>query len=75
MNGYLLITGLIFLIVGLRALLRPLEAVAVPHQLRVDGVNGNWPAGRGRKIKSPGPLSGSRRSCPHEADLPPATYP
>ncbi len=33
MLGYLFINGLIFLIVGLRALLKPTEAVAIPYSL------------------------------------------
>ena len=39
MTGYLFITGLVFLAVGVRALLKPVEAVATPNELRVDGVN------------------------------------
>lgn len=34
MIGYLVVTGILFLIVGLRALLKPIEAVAIPFELR-----------------------------------------
>jgi hypothetical protein len=34
MVGYLIVTGIIFLLVGLRALLKPLEAVATPYELQ-----------------------------------------
>jgi hypothetical protein len=34
MIGYLVVTGILFLIVGLRALLKPIEAVAVPFELQ-----------------------------------------
>lgn len=40
MLGFLVITGLIFVGVGLRALLKPVEAVAVPFGLQTDGVDG-----------------------------------
>jgi len=36
---YLVITGLIFLIVGLRALLQPVEAVAIPYSLTGNNVD------------------------------------
>jgi hypothetical protein len=36
---YLLITGLIFLVVGLRALLKPVEAVAIPYALTGNNVD------------------------------------
>lgn len=36
---YLLITGLIFLVVGLRALLKPVEAVAIPYSLTGNNVD------------------------------------
>jgi hypothetical protein len=34
MVGYLVVTGIIFLLVGLRALLKPIEAVATPYELQ-----------------------------------------
>jgi hypothetical protein len=34
MTGYLIVTGIIFLLVGFRALLKPLEAVATPYELQ-----------------------------------------
>jgi hypothetical protein len=34
MTGYLVVTGIIFLLVGLRALLKPIEAVATPYELQ-----------------------------------------
>lgn len=34
MIGYLIVTGIIFLLVGLRALLKPIEAVATPYELQ-----------------------------------------
>lgn len=40
MLGFLVITGLIFVGVGLRALLKPVEAVAAPFGLQTDGVDG-----------------------------------
>lgn len=36
---YLVITGLIFLIVGIRALLKPVEAVAIPYSLTGNNVD------------------------------------
>jgi hypothetical protein len=36
---YLLITGLIFLLVGVRAILRPVETVAIPNSLGADNVD------------------------------------
>jgi hypothetical protein len=39
MTGYLIVTGIIFLLVGLRALLKPIEAVAIPFELRGDGTD------------------------------------
>jgi|MDTC01.3.fsa_nt_gb hypothetical protein len=39
MTAYLLITGAIFLIVGLRALFRPVETVAFPYALGADDVD------------------------------------
>lgn len=40
MDGYLIINGLIFLIVGFRALLNPIGAVAEPYSLQADHVDG-----------------------------------
>lgn len=40
MLGFLVITGIIFVLVGLRALLKPVDAVATPFGLQVDGVDG-----------------------------------
>ncbi len=40
MTAYLAITGLFFLIVGVRALLKPIEAVATPYSMVVDNVDG-----------------------------------
>ncbi len=40
MLGFLVITGLIFVGIGLRALLKPVEAVAVPFGLQTDGIDG-----------------------------------
>ena len=40
MLGFLVITGTILVLVGLRALLKPVDAVAVPFGLQVDGVDG-----------------------------------
>lgn len=40
MYGFLIVNGLIFVIVGVRALLQPVDAVAVPYGLAVDGVDG-----------------------------------
>lgn len=34
MTGYLIVTGILFLIVGLRALIKPIEAVATPYELQ-----------------------------------------
>lgn len=34
MIGYLVVTGILFLIVGLRALFKPIEAVATPYELQ-----------------------------------------
>lgn len=34
MTGYLVVTGILFLIVGLRALIKPIEAVATPYELQ-----------------------------------------
>lgn len=39
MYGFLIINGLIFLIVGVRALLQPQDAIAVPYGLGADGVD------------------------------------
>lgn len=39
MTGYLFVNGVIFLIVGLRALFKPLEAVADPYGLTAEGVD------------------------------------
>lgn len=39
MSGYLLITGIFFVLVGLRALFQPIEAVAIPFDLKADGAN------------------------------------
>lgn len=39
MNSYLIVTGGVFLVVGLRALLKPVEAVAVPFELNPQGVD------------------------------------
>lgn len=39
MNGYLIVNGLVFLIVGLRALCNPLGAVADPYSLEADNVD------------------------------------
>ena len=39
MYGFLFVNGLIFLIVGLRALLKPDDAVAVPYGLTVEGID------------------------------------
>lgn len=39
MYGYLFVNGLIFLIVGLRALLKPIDAVAVPYGLIAEEVD------------------------------------
>jgi hypothetical protein len=33
MTGYLIVMGILFLLVGLRALLKPIEAVATPYEL------------------------------------------
>jgi hypothetical protein len=34
MTGYLIVMGILFLLVGLRALLKPIEAVATPYELQ-----------------------------------------
>lgn len=39
MGVYLVITGALFLLVGLRALFKPVEAVAVPFALNPEGVD------------------------------------
>lgn len=39
MLGFLVITGIIFIIVGLRALLKPIEAVAEPFSLQAQGAD------------------------------------
>ncbi|MGH8528871.1 MAG: DUF4345 family protein [Nevskiales bacterium] len=39
MTGYLIVTGILFLIVGLRALLKPIAAVATPYSLNAEGVD------------------------------------
>ncbi|MDP9139396.1 MAG: DUF4345 domain-containing protein [Pseudomonadota bacterium] len=39
MNGYLLVTGVLFLLVGLRALLKPVEAVAMLYALEANTVD------------------------------------
>lgn len=39
MKGYLIVTGILFLIVGLRALLKPVEAVATPYSLTAQDVD------------------------------------
>lgn len=39
MTGYLFVNGIIFLIVGLRALFKPLAAVADPYGLTAEGVD------------------------------------
>ncbi len=39
MNGYFVVTGLLFLLVGLRALLNPIAAVATPYSLTADSVD------------------------------------
>lgn len=39
MIGYLVVTGVLFLLVGLRALLKPVEAVANPYGLTADEVD------------------------------------
>ena len=36
---YLLITGILFLIVGLRALLQPVEAIAIPYSLNAKSID------------------------------------
>ena len=40
MTAYLVINGILFLVVGLRALLKPVDAVAEPFDLKVEGVDG-----------------------------------
>lgn len=40
MLGFLVITGFIFVLVGLRSLLKPVAAVAAPFGLQVEGVDG-----------------------------------
>jgi hypothetical protein len=40
MTGYLIVTGLFFLVVGLRALLKPVEAVAIPYNLTAETTDG-----------------------------------
>ena len=39
MGTYLLVTGIIFILVGVRALFQPIEAVAIPFELKADGPN------------------------------------
>jgi hypothetical protein len=39
MSGYLIVTGILFLIVGLRALLKPIEAVATPYELQGESID------------------------------------
>lgn len=39
MTGYLLVTGILFLLFGLRALLNPIDAVATPYSLGADNVD------------------------------------
>lgn len=39
MYGYFIVNGLLFLIVGLRALLKPIDAVAIPYGLEGEGVD------------------------------------
>jgi hypothetical protein len=39
MTAYLIVTGGLFLIVGLRALFKPVDAVAVPFSLNPEGVD------------------------------------
>jgi hypothetical protein len=39
-TGYLFVTGLLFVIVGLRALIKPIAAVATPFELSVGGTDG-----------------------------------
>ena len=39
MLGYLVVNGLIFLLIGLRALFKPIEAVAIPNGLEADNVD------------------------------------
>lgn len=40
MLGFLVITGIIFVLVGLRALFKPVAAVAAPFGLQVEGTDG-----------------------------------
>lgn len=39
MTVYLIVTGILFLLVGLRALLKPIEAVATPYELQGDSTD------------------------------------
>lgn len=39
MTGYLIVTGIFFLLVGLRALIKPIEAVATPYELQGDSTD------------------------------------
>jgi len=39
MNGYFVVTGLLFLLVGLRALFNPIAAVATPYSLTADSID------------------------------------
>lgn len=39
MTGYLIVTGILFLIVGLRALFNPIDAIATPYSLSADNVD------------------------------------
>ena len=39
MAGYLVVTGILFLLLGLRALLKPVEAVAVHYELNAEGID------------------------------------
>lgn len=39
MNGYLRVNGTIFLIIGLRCLVSPVEAVAIPYSLQADSTD------------------------------------
>lgn len=39
MLGYLVVNGLIFLLIGLRALFKPIDAVAIPNGLDADSVD------------------------------------
>lgn len=40
MSGYLFINGILFALVGLRCLLKPIEGVAIPYSLVADSIDG-----------------------------------